>query len=215
MTLRLSDVTALLDGWYDPASARVWDAVGLVCGDPDQPVARCSSLSTPRLRWSTEAAHGAPTWWSCHHPLLLTPVHGVAATTPKGRVVHRLVRSGTALSPRTPTPTCRPTGSTSRWPGRSASSTRRSWWPTAPPTSLEGPSRARRATRGHGRIGRLAGPTTLRDFEPGSSAVLPATAHGSGSRATPAGPVETVVVGSGVRGLHAGPVLAGRTRTST
>ena len=32
-----------------------------------------------------------------HHPLLLTPVHGVAATTPKGRVVHRLVRAGTAL----------------------------------------------------------------------------------------------------------------------
>jgi putative NIF3 family GTP cyclohydrolase 1 type 2 len=33
----------------------------------------------------------------CHHPLLLTPVHTVAASTPKGRVVHRLVRTGTAL----------------------------------------------------------------------------------------------------------------------
>ena len=35
MSLRLSDVTALLDGWYDPAWAEDWDAVGLVCGDPD------------------------------------------------------------------------------------------------------------------------------------------------------------------------------------
>ena len=32
-----------------------------------------------------------------HHPLFLTPVHGVAATTPKGRLVHRLVSEGRAL----------------------------------------------------------------------------------------------------------------------
>ena len=29
-----------------------------------------------------------------HHPLLLTPVHGVPADDPKGRLVHRLVRAG-------------------------------------------------------------------------------------------------------------------------
>jgi dinuclear metal center YbgI/SA1388 family protein len=32
-----------------------------------------------------------------HHPLLLQPVHGVPATTWKGRVVHDLVRNGSAL----------------------------------------------------------------------------------------------------------------------
>ncbi|MGZ6804645.1 MAG: Nif3-like dinuclear metal center hexameric protein, partial [Nocardioidaceae bacterium] len=32
-----------------------------------------------------------------HHPLLLTPVSSVAATTPKGRVVHRLLTAGSAL----------------------------------------------------------------------------------------------------------------------
>src|SRR5262245_27815324 len=32
-----------------------------------------------------------------HHPLLLREVNSVAATTPKGRVVHDLIRSGTAL----------------------------------------------------------------------------------------------------------------------
>ena len=39
-TPRLADVTALLDAWYDPAWAEDWDTVGLVCGDPDQPVGR-------------------------------------------------------------------------------------------------------------------------------------------------------------------------------
>ena len=32
-----------------------------------------------------------------HHPLLLRPVHSIAATTFKGALLHRLVRSGTAL----------------------------------------------------------------------------------------------------------------------
>jgi dinuclear metal center YbgI/SA1388 family protein len=32
-----------------------------------------------------------------HHPLFLTPVHSVAATTPKGRLVHTLLRHGIAL----------------------------------------------------------------------------------------------------------------------
>ena len=32
-----------------------------------------------------------------HHPLFLTPVHGVAATTPKGRTLHTLVSAGCGL----------------------------------------------------------------------------------------------------------------------
>ena len=35
MTVRLSDVVAVLEDLYPPAWAQSWDAVGLVCGDPD------------------------------------------------------------------------------------------------------------------------------------------------------------------------------------
>ena len=90
MSLRLSDVTALLDGWYDPAWAEDWDAVGLVCGDPDQPVARVLFAVDPAPAVVAEAVDWGADLVVCHHPLLLSPVHGVAATTPKGRVVHRL-----------------------------------------------------------------------------------------------------------------------------
>ena len=31
---------AVLDGWFDPRWAEPWDAVGLVCGDPDEQVDR-------------------------------------------------------------------------------------------------------------------------------------------------------------------------------
>jgi dinuclear metal center YbgI/SA1388 family protein len=97
MTLRLSDVTALLDGWYDPAWAEEWDAVGLVCGDPDQPVGKVLLAVDPAPAVVAEALEWGADLVVCHHPLLLTPVHGVAATTPKGRLVHRLVRGGVGL----------------------------------------------------------------------------------------------------------------------
>jgi putative NIF3 family GTP cyclohydrolase 1 type 2 len=54
-----------------------------------------------------------------------------------------------------------------------------------------------RSSRGHGRIGRLAAPTTLREFAARVDAVLPRTTHGVRVAGDPDRPVETVVVGSG------------------
>jgi dinuclear metal center YbgI/SA1388 family protein len=97
MSLRLAEVVALLDGWYDPAWAEDWDAVGLVCGDPEQPVERVLFAVDPAPAVVDEAVAWGADLLVCHHPLLLRPVHGVAATSPKGRAVHRLVKAGTAL----------------------------------------------------------------------------------------------------------------------
>ena len=97
MGLLVRDVTALLDGWYDPAWAESWDAVGLVCGDPEQPVGKVLFAVDPAPTVVAEALEWGADLIVCHHPLLLTAVHGVGAGTPKGRVVHDLVRGGVAL----------------------------------------------------------------------------------------------------------------------
>jgi dinuclear metal center YbgI/SA1388 family protein len=97
MSITVADVVALLDGWYDPAWAEDWDAVGLVCGDPEQPVDKVLFAVDPAPVVVAEALEWGADLVVCHHPLLLTAVHGVAATTPKGRVVHDLTRAGTAL----------------------------------------------------------------------------------------------------------------------
>ena len=93
----LADVVAVLERMYDPRWARDWDAVGLVCGDPDAPVRRILLAVDP----SPSVVEEALTWRAdlllTHHPLLLRPVHGVPATTAKGRVVHQLVRGNCAL----------------------------------------------------------------------------------------------------------------------
>jgi dinuclear metal center YbgI/SA1388 family protein len=93
----LGEVAQILDGFYDPRWAASWDAVGLVCGDPDQAVRSVLFAVDPTLAVVDEAIERGVDLLVTHHPLLLRPVHGVAATNPKGRVVHRLLGAGIAL----------------------------------------------------------------------------------------------------------------------
>jgi dinuclear metal center YbgI/SA1388 family protein len=90
-------VTAVLDRLYPPSGAESWDAVGLVCGDPDEPVRRVLLAVDPTSAVVDEALDWGADLLLVHHPLLLRGVHGVPASTPKGRLVHRLVRGGCAL----------------------------------------------------------------------------------------------------------------------
>ena len=93
---RLADLIALLDGWFDPARAESWDAVGLVCGDPADPVDRIVLAVDAVPATVDEAIDRGAQVLITHHPLLLTGVHGVPADDPKGALVHRMIRAGVA-----------------------------------------------------------------------------------------------------------------------
>ncbi|WP_122818022.1 Nif3-like dinuclear metal center hexameric protein [Nocardioides pantholopis] len=93
----LQDVVDLLHGWYPPATAEDWDAVGLVLGDPSARVGKVMFAVDPTEAVAAEAAAWGADLLVVHHPLFLKPVHGVAATTPKGRTLATLARAGCAL----------------------------------------------------------------------------------------------------------------------
>jgi dinuclear metal center YbgI/SA1388 family protein len=93
----VADVVALVARSYDPSTAEPWDAVGLVAGDPHTPVRRILLAVDPVRAVIDEAVAWGADLLLVHHPLLLAPVSAVAATTPKGRAVHTLVRGGVAL----------------------------------------------------------------------------------------------------------------------
>jgi dinuclear metal center YbgI/SA1388 family protein len=95
--VRLADVLAVLDGLYEPRWAADWDAVGLVTGDPDQPVRRVLLAVDPVHAIIAEAVGWDADLLITHHPLLLRGVHSVATSHPKGRAVTALVRAGVAL----------------------------------------------------------------------------------------------------------------------
>lgn len=97
MTQTLGDVVALLHSWYPPATAESWDAVGLVLGDPAVEVRKVMFAVDPSEAVAAEAAEWGADLLVVHHPLFLTPVHGIPATTPKGRTVATLLTAGCAL----------------------------------------------------------------------------------------------------------------------
>lgn len=97
MTTLLSDVLAVLEELYPEASAQDWDAVGLVCGDPARQVRRVLLAVDPVEAVVDEVVSGGFDLLLTHHPLYLRGTTSVAATDPKGRVVHRLLAAGAAL----------------------------------------------------------------------------------------------------------------------
>lgn len=93
----LSDVVALVERWYPPHRAEEWDRVGLVCGDPDASVRRVLLAVDPVQAVADEAVALDADLVITHHPLFLRGTSSVAATTPKGRVVHTLIGNGCGL----------------------------------------------------------------------------------------------------------------------
>ena len=95
MSVRLADVIEVLDQAYPPRLAEPWDSVGLVCGDPDDDVGSVTVAIDATAAVVDDVPEAG--LLLAHHPLLLRGVDTVAASTPKGALVHRLIRTGRSL----------------------------------------------------------------------------------------------------------------------
>src|SRR5690606_34474993 len=122
-----------------------------------------------------------------HHPLLLRPVNSVAATTFKGRIVHRLISSDVALY-------TAHTNADVAAPGVSDALARALGVPA--PLRPLAPSTDDPA-RGLGRVGELPDTVSLREFAAQVAAGLPATVWGIRVTGDPDRPVRTVAVCGG------------------
>ncbi|RKE59711.1 dinuclear metal center YbgI/SA1388 family protein [Dietzia kunjamensis] len=93
----LADVIDLLEHAYPPLLAESWDRVGLVAGDPAAEVGRVVvAVDATDAVVDHALAEGADLLL-VHHPPLMRGVHSVAADTPKGRLLHKLIAGGCAL----------------------------------------------------------------------------------------------------------------------
>jgi dinuclear metal center YbgI/SA1388 family protein len=194
----LREVIAALDARYDPALAESWDAVGLVCGDPDEPVRRVLFAVDPTTAVVDEGVESGADLLVTHHPLLLTPVHGVPADDPKGRVVHRLVRAGAGLFVAHT--------NADRAPEYGVNGALADVLGLGGAVPLEPSAADPRA--GSGRVGELAEPLTLRTFAELVAAVLPATVGGVRAAGNPDRAVRRVAVCGGSGGGLLGAAAA-------
>ncbi|MBM9508068.1 Nif3-like dinuclear metal center hexameric protein [Actinacidiphila acididurans] len=187
----VSDVIAALDALWPPELAEPWDAVGLVCGDPDAEVTRVLFAVDPVPEVADEAIRLGADLLVTHHPLYLrgtTTVAPLGAAGFKGRVVHTLIRGGVALL-------VAHTNADRADPGVSdalaAAVDLRVTGPLVPdPTDPEG-------RRGLGRLCELEAPLPLREFAARAAHGLPRTAGGLRVAGDPDTPVRTVAVCGG------------------
>ncbi len=96
-TPTLGQIVEALEALYPPSLAEDWDAVGTVCGDPADPVRTVLFAIDPVEAVVDEAERLGVDLLVTHHPLFLRGTSSVAATTSKGRVVHRLIKAGVGL----------------------------------------------------------------------------------------------------------------------
>ncbi|MDP9695225.1 UNVERIFIED_ORG: dinuclear metal center YbgI/SA1388 family protein [Arthrobacter globiformis] len=93
----LGQLMLAVEELWPESLAESWDEVGLVAGHPSADVTRVMFAVDPTIEVIDEAIEWGAELLITHHPLLLRGVTSVAANTPKGRAVHRLIESGTAL----------------------------------------------------------------------------------------------------------------------
>lgn len=185
---RLSEVIAALDALWPPERAEGWDAVGTVCGDPDQEVSRVLFAVDPVQDIVDEAVKLDADLLVTHHPLYLRGTTTVAASTFKGRVVHTLIKHDIALH-------VAHTNADTADPGVSdalaGALDLRVVRPLVPdPSDPEG-------RRGLGRVCELDHPLTVREFAARAAERLPATAQGIRVTGDPEALVRTVAVSGG------------------
>jgi dinuclear metal center YbgI/SA1388 family protein len=95
VSVPLTDIIAVLEEAYPPQLAHDWDSVGLVCGDPAEEIVSVTlAVDATAAVVDTVGTQGLLV---AHHPLLLRGVDTVAASTPKGALIHRLIRDRAAL----------------------------------------------------------------------------------------------------------------------
>ena len=82
--VRLSELIQVIEARFDPSWAESWDAVGLVCGDPDAEVTSALLAVDPTAAVVDEALAEGAQLLVTHHPLLLRPVSAVAAIEGSG-----------------------------------------------------------------------------------------------------------------------------------
>lgn len=186
----LADVVAVMDGWFDPRRAESWDAVGLVCGDPAEPVRRIHLALDPLPATVGEAIDAGADLLITHHPLFLTGVHGVPADEPKGELVHRMIRARVAHL-------VAHTNADVADPGVSDA--------LGEVLGLQDLHQVDPGPDGRGpvRLGRLPAPMTLREFTRHVAERLPATVPGVRAAGDPDRTVSTVAVGGGSCGSYA------------
>jgi dinuclear metal center YbgI/SA1388 family protein len=102
MPIPVTELARFLETFAPPELAEEWDNVGLLVGDPAQPVARVMTCLTLTPATVAEAVAERAELVVAHHPLPFKPLKRITTETTAGRLLLDLIRGGVAVySPHT------------------------------------------------------------------------------------------------------------------
>ena len=186
----VGEVRRVLHEAYPPELAESWDSVGLVCGDPAAEVSTVAFALDCTQEVADRAVELGAQMLVVHHPLLMRGVSSVAADTPKGKVLHTLIRGGVALlAAHTNADKARP-GVNDKLAELVGITPGRPIVPVEPYEDME-------TALGLGRVGELPEAITLREFTQRVADALPETVWGVRAAGDPERMVKKVAVSSG------------------
>ena len=186
----VGEIRRVIHEAYPPQLAEPWDAVGLVCGDPTDEVSTVAFALDCTQEVADKAVELGAQMLVVHHPLLLRGVTSVAADTPKGKVIHTLIRNGVALlAAHTNADKARP-GVNDKLAELVGIKPGRPIVPVEPYENLD-------EALGLGRVGELEEPITLREFTQRVADALPETEWGVRAAGDPERLIKRVAVSSG------------------
>ena len=185
MPTTVADILAVTESLWPRSGAESWDAPGLLSGDPGGLVGSILLAIDAVPDVAQEAIAGGMDLLLVHHPLLLRGVTTVAVDRYKGAVLARLIRGNCALLAAHTNADVVESGTSAIFAELLGLGD------LTPITPGETPS------RGIGRVGRLASPTTLGRLARVVADVLPATASGVRVSGDFDRPVRTVAVCGG------------------
>lgn len=211
----VSDVLDVIRAAYPESLAEPWDTgIGLTCGDLQDEVDSVVLAVDVDAATVDEAITGGAQVLLTHHPLLFRPVQSVATGSPKGALVHRMIRAGVAhIAAHTNADTApdgvnvalaQTLGLVDLRPLRPHTDLPAD--PIAPDSETE--RRTEWEATGSGRVGRLESAMTLRDFTGMVAQRLPRTVSGVRAAGDPDRVVRVVAVCGGAGDSYLGSAAA-------
>ena len=97
MTVKVKHVVEMMNRFFPPEIAEDWDQVGLIVGNPENPVELIGFAVDPCAETIGEAISRGAQMLITHHPLYLRGTSSVAETNGKGKWVTRLIKHDCAL----------------------------------------------------------------------------------------------------------------------
>jgi dinuclear metal center YbgI/SA1388 family protein len=182
----VANIVSVLETAYPPHLAEEWDAVGPVCGSLSAEVRRLLLVVDVTDETVAEAVEWGAQLIVAHHPLLLRGVHSVATSTPKGRMLDRLIREGIAVV------TAHTNADSAEQGVSDALAARLGVGECVPLMPKPG-----QPSVGLGRVGLLREPMTLAAFATAAASALPATTCGVRVAGDPAAVIRRVAVCGG------------------